>query len=55
MESVCASVDDLCISHATKTGTLKAFAISATCAVPTLDITAPLANIAWAPRMTLLT
>lgn len=55
MESVCARVENLYVSHATKTETLKAFAISVTCAVPTLDITAPLANIAWAPRMTLLT
>lgn len=46
IESVCTRSLDLCVSHATKTGTLKALAIRATCAVPTRDITAPLANIA---------
>lgn len=46
MESVCTRPHDLYVSHGTKTGTLKAFAIKATCAVPARDITAPLANTA---------
>lgn len=55
IESVSTRSQDLCVSQAARTGTLKAFAIRATCAVPTLDITAPFAKIACAPRNTLVT
>ena len=46
---------NLYVSQQTRTGTLLAFAIMATIAVPALEYTAPLEKSAWAPRRTVVT
>ena len=53
-ESVWTFSENLYVSQHTNTGTFCALAISATCDVPTRDITQPFANTACAPRKTLV-